>query len=111
MLTIVKLKTKQSNVMRASWADRRSSERLSTCLKAELRGRGTSRRIKAEVVDVSVTGCRLLTWACRLGDEVLVAIGHLSPVPAQVCWVHNGAIGVRFATKLHPSIVSHLAKL
>jgi hypothetical protein len=111
MQAVVELRTPGVGGRTASWSNRRQDERLPADLKANLRARGSGVRVKAEVVDISVTGCGLLTRDYRPGDQLLVTIAHLAPVPAEVCWVRNGAAGLQFASRLHPSIVSHLGAL
>lgn len=46
-----------------------------------------------------------------VGDDILIALAHLAPISGRICWVREGAVGVQFGTRLHPSIVSHLASL
>lgn len=95
----------------ASRGERRSGDRIAADIKASVRARGSSLRVRAEVVDVSTDGCRMLTTDYSMGDEVLIALAHLAPIPGRICWVHDGAVGVQFGKRLHPSVVSHLASL
>jgi hypothetical protein len=94
-----------------SWAERRDSGRLPADIRANVRARGSNIRVRAEVADVSATGCKLMTSEYYVGDDVLLALAHLAPIPGQVCWARDGAVGIRFRNRLHPSIVSHLATL
>ncbi len=93
---------------RLAEADRRAHPRTSTALTATIRASGEVRRIKGEVADVSVEGCKVFTWGLRDGDEVWIAIAHLAPMPARVCWVGEGVVGLKFKGTLHQSLVSHL---
>jgi lambda repressor-like predicted transcriptional regulator len=95
----------------ASHADRRSSDRTPADIEASVRARGSSLRIRAEVVDISTDGCRIHTTDYTVGDDILIALAHLAPISGRICWVREGAVGVQFGTRLHPSIVSHLASL
>ncbi|WBY06775.1 PilZ domain-containing protein [Sphingomonas sp. 7/4-4] len=52
--------------------DRRANPRTSTALTATIRASGEARRIKGEVADVSVEGCKVFTWGLHEGDEVWV---------------------------------------
>ena len=94
-----------------SWGERRASDRALADIKANVRARGSKLRVRAEVVDVSTDGCRILATDYFKGDEVLIALAHLAPIAGRICWVRDGAAGVQFATRLHPSVVSHLATL
>jgi hypothetical protein len=94
-----------------SWGERRRSDRATTEIKASVRARGSSLRVRADVVDISTDGCRILSTDYAMGDEVLIALAHLAPIAGRICWVRDGAVGVQFGTRLHPSIVSHLAAL
>ncbi|AQR74812.1 PilZ domain-containing protein [Sphingomonas sp. LM7] len=96
---------------RLAEADRRASPRTSTALTATIRASGEVRRIKGEVADVSVEGCKIFTWGLHEGDEVWVAIAHLAPMPARVAWSREGVVGLKFKGTLHQSLVTHLGFL
>lgn len=91
--------------------ERRANPRTSTALTATIRTSGEARRIKGEVADVSVEGCKIFTWGLHEGDEVWVAIAHLAPMPATVCWSREGVVGLKFKGALHQSLVTHLGFL
>jgi hypothetical protein len=93
---------------RLAHADRRTNPRISTALTATIRASGDVRRIKGEVSDVSVEGCKVFTWGLREGEEVWVAIAHLAPMPARVAWTGEGVAGLQFKGRLHQSLVTHL---
>ncbi|WP_213980071.1 PilZ domain-containing protein [Sphingomonas sp. dw_22] len=95
----------------ASWSERRASERLPADITANVRARGSGLRVKAEVVDLSVEGCRFLSWDYQVGDDVLIALAHLAPICGRVRWIKDGSVGVEFGSKLHPSVVKHLSSL
>lgn len=94
-----------------SWGERRASDRALADIKACVRARGSKLRIRAEVVDISTDGCRILATDYSTGDDVLIALAHLAPIAGRICWVRDGAAGVKFGARLHPSVVSHLATL
>lgn len=108
---IVELLPQAEGAPLASWSERRISDRLPADITANVRARGSGLRVKAEVVDLSVEGCRFLSWDYQVGDDVLVALAHLAPVSGRVRWVKEGAVGVEFAARLHPSVVKHLSSL
>lgn len=94
-----------------SWGERRANDRTLADIQASVRARGSKLRVRAEVVDISTDGCRIMATDYSMGDEVLIALAHLAPIAGRVCWVRDGAAGVKFGTRLHPSVVSHLATL
>ena len=96
---------------REAQAERRANPRTPTALTATIRTSGEVGRIKGEVVDVSVDGCKVFTWGLHEGDEVWVAIAHLAPMPARVCWSREGVVGLQFSGRLHQSLVTHLGFL
>lgn len=96
---------------RLAQTDRRANPRTPTALTATIRASGEVRRIKGEVADVSVEGCKVFTWGLHEGDEVWVAIAHLSPMPATVAWSREGVVGLKFKNPLHQSTVTHLGFL
>ena len=98
-------------INRLAPAERRASPRTSTALTATIRASGEARRIKGEVADVSVEGCKVFTWGLHEGDEVWVAIAHLAPMPATVAWSREGVVGLKFKGTLHQSLVTHLGFL
>jgi hypothetical protein len=98
-------------ISRLAEADRRTSPRTSTALTATIRASGEVRRIKGEVADVSVEGCKIYTWGLHEGAEVWIAIAHLAPMPARVAWAGEGVVGLKFKGTLHQSLVTHLGFL
>lgn len=96
---------------RVSQGERRTNDRKPADIQASVRARGSKLRVRADVVDVSTDGCRIMATDYVTGDEVLIALAHLAPIAGRICWARDGAAGVKFGTRLHPSIVSHLAAL
>lgn len=91
--------------------ERRANPRTPTALPATIRANGEVRRIKGEVTDISVEGCKVFTWGLREGEELWIGIAHLAPMQACVVWVREGVAGLKFKGALHQSIVSHLGFL
>ncbi|NIJ19154.1 hypothetical protein FHS95_000823 [Sphingomonas naasensis] len=108
---VVELVPGARGVSLPSRGDRRTSDRAPVELAANVRARGSRLRLRAEVVDISTDGCRILAQEYAPGDTVLIALAHLAPIAGRVCWAREGAIGVQFETRLHPAIVRHLAAL
>jgi hypothetical protein len=88
--------------------ERRSSPRIPVSLSATSRPSGDVRRFQADVSDLSVEGCKLFVTGLHKGEQVWVGIAHLAPMPATVCWVDGPAVGLRFKSRLHDSVVTHL---
>lgn len=107
----IQLLAQSSGVPQASWHERRRGERLPADITASIRARGSAVRTKAEVADLSANGCKLLSREYEAGDDVLIALAHLTPIIGRVRWVEDGAAGVEFNTPLHPSVVRHLSTL
>lgn len=103
--------TRDALIARLAQAERRATPRTPTALTATIRASGEVRRIKGEVADVSVEGCKVFTWGLHDGDEVWVAIAHLTPMPATVMWSREGVVGLKFKSPLHQSTVTHLGFL
>ena len=95
----------------ASHADRRSSDRTPADIEASVRARGSSLRIRAEVVDISTDGCRIHTTDYAVGDDVLIALAHLAPISGRICWVREGAVGVQNGPDLLGRLAQHLGVL
>jgi hypothetical protein len=72
---------------------------------------GSSRFGKHTVwmIDVSTLGCRIETdLSVAVGTRLVLSIPGLSPMGCEVRWVRNGALGLRFATPLHPLIADRI---
>ena len=61
----------------------------------ELRGR----KHEVRIVNLSAAGALVVVGAVpRIGDQVGLHLADRGRVPAQVCWVRDGHIGVNFVT-------------
>jgi hypothetical protein len=101
--------TSDPDALTEAWStERRANSRVPTAVPATIRGNGEIRRVKGEVTDISVDGCKIFTWGLAEGEEIWVAIAHLAPMAATVVWSREGVVGVKFKGQLHPSIVLHL---
>lgn len=70
------------------------------------------RRLKAQLVDISASGCRVFTPIYLTDDcHLTVQIAGFEPFGAKVRWCRNSALGLEFARPLHPSVVEHVARL
>jgi hypothetical protein len=70
------------------------------------------RRVSAELVDISATGCRVATPIYLIDDcHLSVTIPGFSPFGAKVRWCRNSALGLEFTRPLHPSVVDHVARM
>ncbi len=71
---------------------------------------GMSREIW--VKDVSEYGCRFFDKfsILELESVVLVKMGNIGPIPAEVRWRDGSDVGVRFEKPLHPSVLEHIAR-
>lgn len=107
----IQLLAQSSGAPQASWYERRRGDRLPADITASIRARGSAVRTKAEVADLSANGCKLISREYETGDEVLIALAHLTPIIGRVCWAEEGAVGVEFSAPLHPSVVKHLSTL
>ena len=59
------------------------------------------RRFRVPVVNVSASGAMLMfSLIPTIGETISIALTGKAPVPASVCWVRNGKIGINFAVPL-----------
>lgn len=89
--------------------ERRKSNRESATMAAACGVRGVAYR--ARLSDLSHTGCRaeMARDVMRPGERVLIQIGRLLAVPAEVRWVSHGAAGIEFANPLHGAMLCKMA--
>jgi PilZ domain len=88
--------------------DVRSAQRLDVRLKASLRETGAG-KFPVDVLDMSVTGCRLQTSFTLLPDSrVWITIPGLAPLEAIVAWKDQYRYGCRFAAPLHTAVLDHI---
>jgi len=88
---------------------RRNGARSPTRANGKMRRRGSGFKVEVQLLDLSVHGCRLRTTGFAKGDQIFIAIAHLAPILASICWTGEGCVGVEFEIPLHPAIVAHLA--
>lgn len=62
------------------------------------------------VTDLSTTGCKFEDRInnLRTGSIISIRIGNIGPLTAQVQWMENSTIGVRFDSTLHASVLDHM---
>lgn len=88
---------------------RRQHARLSVSASAELRPRSL-RKIKINVLDISVAGFRISTFSpIHVGEDVYLHLPGLAPLRGTVRWRSRDQFGAEFAQPLHPSVAEHLA--
>ena len=69
------------------------------------------RRIEAELWDLSIGGCRIVsTEPLSTGDQLLVRIEGLEACPAVVVWTGMSCYGVAFDAPLHHAVAEHYAR-
>ncbi len=64
-------------------------------------------KVRAEITDLSVSGCRVgyrQTWLAR-GEPVRLRLTDDVEIAGEVAWAANDDVGVRFAQLLAPAIV------
>lgn len=89
--------------------ERRKSNREGATIAAVCRVRGLAYRVRLS--DLSHVGCRaeMARDVTRPGERVLVQIGRLLVMPAEVRWVSHGAAGLEFANPLHGAMLCQMA--
>jgi len=91
--------------------DDRRHLRLPVCLETAICS-SSVRRLTADLVDISVTGCRIDTPIYVLpGCHLTVTVPGLAPLGATVRWCDRHAIGLEFQRSLDPRVVDHVAAL
>lgn len=87
---------------------RRSSERRPLSLM--VKGRVQSRAIYADLVDISVGGCKLCgsRGFAYVGDRVTIKIGSINAPLGTVVWVEDRMAGIAFEGEMHPAVLDHL---
>lgn len=67
-------------------------------------------RVRAGVLDLSRTGCRVRTrLRCCRGDGFVLRIGAFEPKAVTVAWISDGEVGLAFARPLAWSVVRAIA--
>ena len=64
------------------------------------------------IKDISEYGCRFFDKFSILetGKPILVRVGQIGPIPAEVKWRKGSVVGAEFETPLHPSVLAHIIK-
>jgi hypothetical protein len=89
----------------------RASERYRLKVSVVAKHSRSMRRIEAELWDLSVGGCRIVTTEpVSPGDQLLIKIERLEGWPATVVWTGTGCCGVSFHAPLHYSVAEHYAR-
>lgn len=86
----------------------RQARRLDVRLTGSLREQGSS-KFEVNVLDMSVTGCRLETsFLLNPGTKVWITIPGLSALEAEITWRRNYCYGCRFTNLLHAAVLDHI---
>lgn len=89
----------------------RATERYPVRVSIEVMHPRSSRRIDAELCDLSKGGCRLASSeSFSIGSQLLLTIEGLDPWPAAVAWTGEGFVGVSFHTPLDDSVAEFYAR-
>ena len=64
------------------------------------------------IKEISEYGCRFFDKFSILetGKPILVRVGQIGPIPAEVKWRKGSVVGAEFETPLHPSVLAHIIK-
>jgi hypothetical protein len=91
--------------------DQRGSPRFALEVPAALNHAHPAKRVDAELLDLSLTGCRVLAAkAYAAGTELPVKILGLEAWPARVVWNDAWSLGVEFDNPMHVAVVEHYAR-
>ena len=64
------------------------------------------------IKDISEYGCRffdkLSLW--QTNTAILVKVGSIGPIPADVKWRNGSIVGAQFEQPLHPSVLEHIIR-
>jgi len=89
-------------------SDRRASSRLQLSLDVGVKETPLCTQ-RVRLIDISAVGCRLHTgFLLKPNLRTAVIVNGFEPIRATVVWYRNGDAGLRFAKRLHPSVVGHL---
>lgn len=91
--------------------DHRREDRFTVQVAGRYRGKhGNSRDIW--IKDVSEYGCRFFDRFSILEEdgEILVKLGNIGPIPAEVKWREGSTVGAQFDRPLHPSVLEHIVR-
>src|SRR5688500_12824233 len=104
------MRAKSPEFAKPSHVESRNALRISVLVESVI---GSSRFGKRTVwmLDVSTLGCRIETGlSVPVGTRLVITIPGLSPLGCEVRWLRNDALGLRFATPLHPLIVERITE-
>jgi hypothetical protein len=91
----------------------RAHRRFAVCRKVRLR-QEKRRGIDGLLIELSRDGCRIShaakTPAFAIEDIVTLAIAGIAPIAARVRWLHDGAVGLRFAQPLPNAALESLIR-
>ena len=64
------------------------------------------------IKDISEYGCRFFDKFSVLQTEagILVKVGNVGPIPADVKWRKGHVVGAEFEQPLHPSVLEHIIR-
>jgi hypothetical protein len=89
----------------------RAAERFRLTVSVVAKHPRSMRRIEAELWDLSIGGCRIVsTELLSVGDQLIVKIEGLENWPAAVVWTGKDSCGVHFHTPLHYAVAEHYAR-
>ncbi len=82
------------------------------CLHADVRMRRLGKaNYRVRLFDLSPRGCKLeRIERPRIGEYVLVRFAGLDALQAEVCWVEDLCVGVRFTHPIHPAVFDLLVQ-
>ena len=65
------------------------------------------------IKDISEYGCRMFDKFSVLetGSQILVKIGDIGPIPAEVKWREGDVAGAEFERPLHPGVLDHIIRI
>ena len=91
----------------------RAHRRFAVCRKVRVR-QDKKRGIDGLLIELSRDGCRI-SHAAKAGgfaieDLVTLSIGGVAPIAARVRWLHDGAVGLRFAQPLAGAALESLIR-
>lgn len=92
------------HVRKADW----QALRWPVALPAMLREQGVC-ALPVEIIDVSVTGCRLSTgYRTRIGAWARLSVGPFAPFKARIVWSDQFHATLHFDEPIHQSVLRHL---
>lgn len=97
--------------LQSAWKqDERAAVRLDVRMKARLR-EPLSTRFDVDVLDISVTGCRVETSAIlKPGSRIFITVPGIVPLEAVVAWRDRFRYGCAFYRPLHHAVLDHIIR-